>query len=186
MVEHALDAKLPALVLEGSEAGGHVGSLTSLGLWEDALARIEASPHRPLVVLAGGIGDAASAAIAFEIEANLGQLRRAQHLDNHRMTLLDMGLEDEGLFRGGELQDMRALGFLALVEGGLLLGVEADDEPGVDEHPGAVDLVDAVGENPAGVLALLHVHLGVGIGLSMPTNTAKNSAALRSWRSSSS
>jgi len=64
MVEQALQAGLPALVLEGSEAGGHVGSLTSLGLWEDALARIEASPHRPLVVLAGGIGDAVSAAIA--------------------------------------------------------------------------------------------------------------------------
>ncbi len=71
MVEQALKAQLPALVLEGSEAGGHVGSLTSLGLWEDALARIEASSHRPLVVLAGGIGDAASAAIAAAMAARI-------------------------------------------------------------------------------------------------------------------
>lgn len=64
LVARALDAGLPAVVLEGHEAGGHVGPLTSTVLWESALERLEAHPHKPLVVLAGGIGDAASAAFA--------------------------------------------------------------------------------------------------------------------------
>jgi acyl transferase domain-containing protein/NAD(P)H-dependent flavin oxidoreductase YrpB (nitropropane dioxygenase family) len=59
----ALRAGVAAVVLEGQEAGGHVGAITSLGLWEEGLAAAELSPG--LVVLAGGIGDAFSAAVAF-------------------------------------------------------------------------------------------------------------------------
>ncbi len=56
-------------VLEGHEAGGHVGRLSSLALWEEGLAQLEhLVPHEDggaaLVVLAGGIGDAFSAAVA--------------------------------------------------------------------------------------------------------------------------
>ena len=64
MVATAVEAHLPAVVLEGHEAGGHVGPLPSDVLWETGLAVVEASEHRPLVVLAGGIGDAVSAAFA--------------------------------------------------------------------------------------------------------------------------
>ena len=45
-----------------------------------------------------------------------------------------------------------------------LLGVEADDEAGVHEHAGVVDLVDAVGEVAARVLLLLRRDQGVGVG----------------------
>ena len=36
------------------------------------------------------------------------------------------------------------------------LAVEADDEAGVHEHPGAVNLVDALGDIAPGILLLLH------------------------------
>ncbi len=74
MVAQALDAGLPAVVLEGTEAGGHVGALTSLGLWEDALAVLEAHAHHPLVVLAGGLGDAVSGAFAGAMAARAHRL----------------------------------------------------------------------------------------------------------------
>jgi len=64
LVRAACEAELPAVVLEGHEAGGHVGSLPSDVLWEACLAELERAPHRPLVVMAGGIGDAVSAAFA--------------------------------------------------------------------------------------------------------------------------
>ncbi|MFK7931035.1 MAG: SDR family NAD(P)-dependent oxidoreductase, partial [Myxococcota bacterium] len=70
----ALSAGVPAVVLEGHEAGGHVGPLPSSWLWErgleaaiDAIARGRATT--PLVVLAGGIGDAISAAFAAALAA---------------------------------------------------------------------------------------------------------------------
>ena len=69
LVEAALQAQLPAVVLEGHEAGGHVGPITSVGLWEECLARVEVAAHHPLVVLAGGIGDAVSAAFAAAMSA---------------------------------------------------------------------------------------------------------------------
>lgn len=73
LVEAALSAGLPAVILEGHEAGGHVGQLTSLGLWEEGLAVAAEHVRRggapPLVVLAGGIGDAISAALAAALAA---------------------------------------------------------------------------------------------------------------------
>ena len=60
-----------AVVLEGHEAGGHVGALTSAGLWEEALDGLEDLADQPrLVVFAGGIGDAASAAFAWAMAAD--------------------------------------------------------------------------------------------------------------------
>jgi acyl transferase domain-containing protein/NAD(P)H-dependent flavin oxidoreductase YrpB (nitropropane dioxygenase family)/acyl carrier protein len=56
------------IVLEGHEAGGHVGMLSSATLWEEGLAAAEARGSG-LVVLAGGIGDAVSAAFAFAMAA---------------------------------------------------------------------------------------------------------------------
>lgn len=64
LVRAALDAGLPAMVWEGHEAGGHVGPLPSTVLWEASLAEVESHTHRPLLVLAGGIGDEISAAFA--------------------------------------------------------------------------------------------------------------------------
>ena len=63
LARSALSAGIPAVVLEGHEAGGHVGQLTSVGLWEEGLAAAERC-GRGLVVLAGGIGDRVSAAFA--------------------------------------------------------------------------------------------------------------------------
>jgi acyl transferase domain-containing protein/NAD(P)H-dependent flavin oxidoreductase YrpB (nitropropane dioxygenase family)/acyl carrier protein len=67
-VEAAFDAGVRTVVLEGHEAGGHVGRTTSAGLWEDGLAIAEQRPDRQ-VVLAGGIGDAVSAAFATAMAA---------------------------------------------------------------------------------------------------------------------
>jgi 3-oxoacyl-(acyl-carrier-protein) synthase/NAD(P)H-dependent flavin oxidoreductase YrpB (nitropropane dioxygenase family)/malonyl CoA-acyl carrier protein transacylase len=59
----ALRRGVRAVIFEGNEAGGHVGRLASTALWEEGLAAVEdRSPG--LVVLAGGIGDAVSAAFA--------------------------------------------------------------------------------------------------------------------------
>ncbi|MFT4622054.1 MAG: acyl transferase domain-containing protein [Myxococcota bacterium] len=64
LIADALDAGA-AVVLEGREAGGHVGAMTSIGLWEEGLAIVEAWPGKsPMVVLAGGIGDPVTAAMA--------------------------------------------------------------------------------------------------------------------------
>ncbi|MBA2665313.1 MAG: SDR family NAD(P)-dependent oxidoreductase [Bradymonadaceae bacterium] len=57
-------------LLEGAEAGGHVGTIGSLALWQYAVLEIEraidegADPRTLCVVAAGGIGDAASAGAA--------------------------------------------------------------------------------------------------------------------------
>ncbi len=59
----ALERGVRAIVFEGNEAGGHVGALTSIGLWEEGLAAAEAHGDG-LIVLAGGIGDPISAAFA--------------------------------------------------------------------------------------------------------------------------
>jgi len=69
LVNRALSQGVQAVVLEGHEAGGHVGFLTSVGLWEEGLAAVEAAGTGPLVVLAGGIGDAPSAAFAAAMAA---------------------------------------------------------------------------------------------------------------------
>jgi len=64
----ALLSGIEAVVLEGHEAGGHVGQLTSASLWEEGLAAAEEC-GRGLVVLAGGIGDRTSAAFAAAMAA---------------------------------------------------------------------------------------------------------------------
>lgn len=66
----AMRAGVDGIVLEGHEAGGHVGALTSIGLWEEALQGIDAAAGGTRLVLAGGIGDAASAAFAFAMAAH--------------------------------------------------------------------------------------------------------------------
>ncbi|MFU8804836.1 MAG: beta-ketoacyl synthase N-terminal-like domain-containing protein, partial [Bradymonadaceae bacterium] len=66
----ALKSGQTRFVLEGSEAGGHVGTLGSLALWQFAVLEVEAAiadgldPTTISVVAAGGIGDAAGAAAA--------------------------------------------------------------------------------------------------------------------------
>ncbi len=64
----ALQAGISAVVFEGHEAGGHVGQLTSAGLWEEGLAAME-EHGEGLAVLAGGIGDETSAAFAAAMAA---------------------------------------------------------------------------------------------------------------------
>ncbi len=64
LAKMALKRGVPAVVFEGREAGGHVGQLTSAACWEEGLAVLEAHETPSLVVLAGGIGDATSAAFA--------------------------------------------------------------------------------------------------------------------------
>lgn len=68
----ALRQGVRTVILEGHEAGGHVGALTSVGLWEEGLEAVEAhaaagQPAR--VVLAGGVGDSRSAAFAAAMAA---------------------------------------------------------------------------------------------------------------------
>lgn len=70
----ALAAGVPAVVLEGHEAGGHVGPLSSTYLWDHGLQAAVQSvdsgrADSPLVVLAGGIGDAISAAFCAALAA---------------------------------------------------------------------------------------------------------------------
>ena len=77
LVTQALRQGVDAVVLEGHEAGGHVGALTSAGLWEEGLRAVEdhvdAGGAPPLVVLAGGIGDPVSAAFAAALAAPAAQ-----------------------------------------------------------------------------------------------------------------
>jgi acyl transferase domain-containing protein/NAD(P)H-dependent flavin oxidoreductase YrpB (nitropropane dioxygenase family)/acyl carrier protein len=78
LAEQALAASVPGILLEGHEAGGHVGKLTAVGLWEEGLAaaerHVEAGRAPPVVVLAGGIGDAISAAFARAMSARASAL----------------------------------------------------------------------------------------------------------------
>ncbi|MCB9694011.1 MAG: SDR family oxidoreductase, partial [Alphaproteobacteria bacterium] len=80
LVTMALGRGVPAVVLEGREAGGHVGQLPSSALWEEGLAAVEAHGSPALVVLAGGIGDATSAAFAAAMSAGA-------HHSGHRVGL---------------------------------------------------------------------------------------------------
>ncbi|NCG21353.1 MAG: SDR family oxidoreductase, partial [Rhodobacterales bacterium] len=64
LMDIALKRGVHAVVLEGHEAGGHVGALTSAALWEEGLTQAVSGQVRPLVVLAGGVGDPVSAAFA--------------------------------------------------------------------------------------------------------------------------
>jgi acyl transferase domain-containing protein/NAD(P)H-dependent flavin oxidoreductase YrpB (nitropropane dioxygenase family) len=63
LAQRALSTGIAGVIFEGHEAGGHVGQLTSVGLWEEGLRAAETA-SRGLSVLAGGIGDATSAAFA--------------------------------------------------------------------------------------------------------------------------
>lgn len=66
----AVAAGVPAVVLEGHEAGGHVGPVPSSALWDQGLRAVaERADGDVLVVLAGGIGDATSAAFAAALAA---------------------------------------------------------------------------------------------------------------------
>ena len=66
-----------------------------------------------------------------------------------------------------------------------LLGVEADDEAGVHEHAGAIDLVDALGDAAAGVLLLLHRDERLGVGALDADEDRRRSSPPASCRSSS-
>ncbi len=60
MLENAISSGCSRFIFEGSEAGGHVGTLSSLVLWEMALEKILALPDKRrqalTAVFAGGIG----------------------------------------------------------------------------------------------------------------------------------
>jgi len=60
MLENALSSGCRRFIFEGSEAGGHVGTLSSLVLWEMALEKLLALPPTSqaqiTVIFAGGIG----------------------------------------------------------------------------------------------------------------------------------
>lgn len=68
----AVASGVRTIVLEGHEAGGHVGPIPSTALWDLALGQAmerQRPDAPPLVVLAGGIGDAVSAAFAAALSA---------------------------------------------------------------------------------------------------------------------
>ena len=60
MLENALQKGCQRFIFEGAEAGGHVGTLSSLVLWELAMEKMSALPDEQLrdktMVFAGGIG----------------------------------------------------------------------------------------------------------------------------------
>ncbi|MCB9678780.1 MAG: SDR family oxidoreductase [Alphaproteobacteria bacterium] len=64
LAKMALKRGVAVVVFEGREAGGHVGQLTSVAAWEEGLAEVEDAKGPAMAVLAGGIGDAVSAAFA--------------------------------------------------------------------------------------------------------------------------
>ncbi len=68
LVTAALDVGVVTVILEGHEAGGHVGAQSASDLWDEAIEIT--SSRRCKLVLAGGIGDAASAAFAFAMAAS--------------------------------------------------------------------------------------------------------------------
>ncbi len=74
----ALDAGVHGLILEGHEAGGHVGSIGSLVLWElavnELLARSEDTLGQVRVLFAGGLATERSAAMAAVFAAPLAEL----------------------------------------------------------------------------------------------------------------
>ncbi len=76
-LRQALEAGIRGVILEGHEAGGHVGKLGSLVLWESAtLELLDAGSDRlaaQRVLLAGGIGTSRSALMAGVICAPLAQ-----------------------------------------------------------------------------------------------------------------
>ncbi|MFT7521698.1 MAG: 3-oxoacyl-(acyl-carrier-protein) synthase, partial [Kiritimatiellia bacterium] len=70
----AVASGVRAVILEGHEAGGHIGALPSSVLWEQGLNAVRTAvqagrAEAPLVILAGGIGDSVSAAFAALIAA---------------------------------------------------------------------------------------------------------------------
>ncbi|MDJ0802606.1 MAG: beta-ketoacyl synthase N-terminal-like domain-containing protein, partial [Desulfobacterales bacterium] len=60
MLENAIDKGCRRFIFEGSEAGGHVGELSSLVLWEQAMEKVDRLPEDQCrdktLVFAGGIG----------------------------------------------------------------------------------------------------------------------------------
>ncbi|UHD14536.1 type I polyketide synthase [Thiocapsa bogorovii] len=75
LLERFLGEGVRRLIFEGRECGGHVGPIGSLPLWEMAVERILASKGADIkdleVLFAGGIHDAASAAMAATVAAPL-------------------------------------------------------------------------------------------------------------------
>lgn len=75
LTRQALARGVRAVVLEGREAGGHVGRHSALRLWEDGLDAVAAHQQdndpAVTVVLAGAIGDATSAAFALAMAADV-------------------------------------------------------------------------------------------------------------------
>lgn len=70
LARQALERGVTGVVFEGREAGGHVGALTAAGLWEEGLSAVAARPDGAVTLLAGGIGDAVSAAFAAAMAAD--------------------------------------------------------------------------------------------------------------------
>ncbi|RMF15277.1 MAG: acyltransferase domain-containing protein, partial [Candidatus Dadabacteria bacterium] len=81
MLDAALAAGVRHVIWEGREAGGHVGTLNSWTLWQHNLAVLEAHADACCsVLLAGGVGTAASARLTAPLGARLEQLGHAQGL----------------------------------------------------------------------------------------------------------
>lgn len=74
-VKNYLDKQIKGIILEGHEAGGHVGALGSLVLWElgirEIMARDDNSTDSIRLLLAGGIANAQAALIAAVVASPL-------------------------------------------------------------------------------------------------------------------
>lgn len=77
LIREYLDNRVSGIILEGHEAGGHVGVLGSLVLWELAVEEILARPASDVsgmrVLFAGGLGNARSSLAAAVLAAPLAE-----------------------------------------------------------------------------------------------------------------
>lgn len=80
IISHYLDEGVRRFILEGRECGGHVGPLSSFTLWAAVIEALRDHPviaregHKVQIVLAGGIHDAVSAAMAATVAEPLAAL----------------------------------------------------------------------------------------------------------------
>ncbi|PSG98480.1 hypothetical protein BRD56_00665 [Thermoplasmatales archaeon SW_10_69_26] len=75
LVRSAIEAGLDHVVVEGNECGGHIGKLPSLVLWDVALQEVASVGEDVKVLLAGGISDDETAAMAGTLAAGVDEAR---------------------------------------------------------------------------------------------------------------
>jgi NAD(P)H-dependent flavin oxidoreductase YrpB (nitropropane dioxygenase family) len=77
MLDNAIENGCKRFIFEGTEAGGHVGSLTSMVLWESAMNRLmKQDEHRlgeQTVIFAGGISTAHASAFVSGLSSSLAR-----------------------------------------------------------------------------------------------------------------